>query len=314
MTTVSDITNRLSADAEFVGGPSAFYTSVFSYGMGVLELLSDGGYQAGEDAMVEIESALDSAEVYTEGQAMPLPVESTYLNAKFTFKHFRAVIREGGHERRARGPADQGTRIKDPDRKIQRAIDRLKYLMATTFDDNDTYGLQGQISQSKNYGDQSRTTNTTLKPYKLNASSAAISTALLNKWLGLGQNDPYGAYPELVVMSATQFHKIAELGSGKLTIPSAAGGMNLTPTSLVIGGCPVVLMPNLATSIVLGMSGVRSGEWQLIWNEANPGRFHVLDLGASGMDNPMNLQISTACAMVHTSPNKQSYIDSLSTG
>jgi hypothetical protein len=42
MTTVSDIRNRLSADAQFP--ESEFYSAVFSYGMGVIELLTDGGY------------------------------------------------------------------------------------------------------------------------------------------------------------------------------------------------------------------------------------------------------------------------------
>jgi len=312
MTVVSDISNRLSADAEYVNG-SAFYTAVFEYGMGIIELLADWGYQPGVDAMLEIDAALGSAEVYTEGQALPSPIEATTLQAKFTHKHFRAVIRESGHERRARGLNDSGMRISVPDKKMADAINRIKYLLATTFDDNDTYGLEGQVSQSTNFGDQSRTTYAALKPYKLDASSAAISTALINKALGLAQNDPYGAVPDVILVSATQWHKIAELGSGKLAIPSASGPLGLVPTTLVLGGAPVMLLPNMVTDQLVGLSGVRSGDWGFVWNEPNPGRFHVLDLGADGSDTVMNLQISTAGAMLHRNPNKQLYIDSLST-
>ena len=83
---------------------------------------------------------------------------------------------------------------------------------------------------------------------------------------------------------------------------------------MAVGGAPVVIVPNLTTSIILLLSGVRDGQWQMIWNEANPGRFHVLDLGAANADNPMNLQISTSCAMVHTNPNEQAKLYGLSTG
>jgi len=315
MTTVSDISNTLSADAEFVGGPSNFYSSVFLYGMGAVELLSDWGYQPGEDAMIEIESALDAAETYSEGQALPSPIESTYLNAKFTFKHFRGVIRESGHERRARGPADQGRRVKDPERKMKRAIESIKDKMAKTFDDAATHGLEGQVSAGTYaFGDQVRTTHTSLKAYELNASTAAVSTALLGKFFHVGADTPYGVNADIGVTSSTQARRIAELGAGKLAIPHAAGGLNLVWTDLLIGTAPVVIMPNLTTSIVLLLSGVRAGKWGMVWNEANPGRFHVLDLGAANMDNPLNLQISTSCAMAHTNPNEQGKLYGLSTG
>lgn len=317
MTVVSDISNRLSADAEFIGGPSAFYTAVFEYGLGIIELLSDMGYQAGEDAMVEIEADLGDAEVYVEGQAMPAPIESTTRNAKFTYKHFRGVARMSGHERRAAGDQGQGLRVSESlsERKVNRAIAAIKYLMATTFDDAATYGLEGQISAGTYaYGDQSRTTYTKLKAYELNASSAAISTALLNKFDALSRDDPYGAMFDAVITSATQYHKWAELVSGKAALPQIGGGMNLFATGLTLGSAPVFMLPNLTSSIVLGMTGVFQGKWGFIWNESNPGRYHVLDLGAANSDTPLNLQISTAGAMVHTNPNEQGKLYGLSTG
>lgn len=315
MTVVSDISNRLSNDAQFHG--SAFMTAVFDYGVGIIGELTDWGYMPGQNLKIELEADRDDAEVYTEGQALPAPLESTYINASFAYKHFRAVIRESGHERRARGPADQGTRIADPTRKQKRAVAAIAYLIATTFDDAAIYGLEGQISAGTyNFGDQSRTTYERLKAYELNASSAAISTALLNKFNYLAMEDPYGAMFDFVVTSTTQGHKWAELGSGKLALNTANGALNLMPTDLMLGAAPVYILPNLTTSIVLGMTGVKdgSGRWGYAWNEANPGRYHVLDLGAANSDTPMNLQISTALAMAHENPNQQAKLYGLSTG
>ena len=292
-----------------------FYSSVFTYGAGIVEILSDGGYQPEQYAKVEIESALDAAEVYSEGQALPSPIESTYLNALFAFKHFRGVIRETGHERRARGDRDQGMRVTDPERKMRRAIVSIRDVMAKTFDDAATYGLEGQVSAGTYaYGDQSRSTNTSLKAYELNASSAALSTALLGKFYHVGADTPYGCTGGLAITSSTQARRWAELGSGKLALANADGPLNLVFTDLVLGTSPVAILPNFATAIILHLTGVREGQWKFYWNEPNPGRFHFLDLGAANSDNPMNIQISTSGAMAHTNPNQQAKLYGLSTG
>ena len=310
MTTVSDITNRLSDDAKFA--KSEFLSVVFDYGAGVVDMLQDGGYAPGTTAKIEVEADLGSAEVYTEGQALPSAIESTYIVASFSHKHFRAVIRESGHERRARGESDQGVRIADPERKMKRAIFAIRDLMAQTFDDTSAYGLQGIVDATTAFGDQSRSTYTKLKSYELSASSAAISTALLNKLYTLAQDTPYGAQPDLCLVSATQAHKWAELVSGKLAMPDVASG-SLTPTGLMFGSAEVKILPNLTNSVVMLLTGTKTGDWQFIWNEPNPGRFHVLDLGAANSDTPMNLQISTAGAMVCYSPNRQAKLTTLST-
>jgi hypothetical protein len=312
MTTVSDIRNRLSADAQFP--ESEFYSAVFSYGMGVIELLTDGGYAPGEYAYVELEANLGSAEVFTEGQALGSPVESTVIKPAFAFKNFRAVVRSSGDERRALGDADQGARIADPGRKVARAIEAIRYLMAKTFDDAAIYGIQGIISASTyNFGDTSRTTYTKLASYELDGSSAAISSAILNNFTYRSAEDPYGCKFDAVITSGLQAGKIAELGSQKLAIPSAGGVMNLIPTGLAVGAAPLYIMPNLTTSAVLGLTGVGAGKWKWAWHEPNPGRFHVLDLGADNSDTVANLQISTSGCMYCVNPQEQGKLHSLST-
>ena len=313
MTIASDIANRLSEDSQFARG--MFATAVYEYGMGVVELFDDWGYRPGASAKIELEVDLDSAETYSEGDSLPAPIESTYIKPAFDYKHCRGVIRESGHERRTRGPNDEGARIRDPERKMKRAMAAIVYLIAKTFDDAATYGIEGIISETTyNFGDQSRSTYAKLQSDELSASSAAISTALLNKWITLAKNDPHGARVDYVLGSATQVHKINELMSGKLAAPDIGRPMALTPSDVRIDGAPLLLVPNLTTSILLGLTGVKSGNWGKIWNEANPGRYHVLDLGAANADNPMNLQISTSLCIANDIPHRQTKLHTLSTG
>lgn len=314
MTTVSDITNRLAADTRVNKG--AFYTAVFDYGAGIIEVVKDGGYQAGTAAKIELEADLSAAEVYIEGQNLPAPVESTWIVPSFAFKHIRSICRMSGHERRALGSAEQGAA--NPSRvemKVERAMFAIRDLMAQTFDDAASYGLEGIIDATSDFGDTSRATYTKLASYELSAAGAAISTALLNKLYTLSQDTPYGAQPDLCLVSATQAHKWAELVSGKLALPEAknAPSGSLVPSGLYLGTAPVMILPNLTNSVVLALTGVQKGDWQFIWNEENPGRFHILDLGAANADTPLNLQISTSGALVCVSPQRQAKLTTLTT-
>ena len=331
MTVAADITQLLSADQEQVNKGSAFYTAVYLYGMGVIQIMDDWAYQAGDAAIVQIETDLSaggSAQVYSEGDGMPAPIETTTRNAKFAFKAIRGVIRESGHERRMRGQGDLGLVVKDPQRKIKRATAAMKDLIAKTFDDSAAYGLEGQISASTNFGDQVRTTYTALKAYSLAAASSNPTTALLNKFVQLGHDTPYGVAADIAIGPATQAHKMGELGSGKLAIGSASEAGELVVTNLSVGTAPLYILPNVSTSKIFLLTGATmrpkelstdmvSGSektWGVVWNEPNPGRFHVLDLGANNADIPVNIQLSTSLAMVHTNPNQQAVLTGLSTG
>jgi len=325
---VSNISAMLSEDAATERG--AFFTAVFSYGMGIVELLKDGGYKpAGPDQTVRvpIETDIDGAvQEYAEGDGLPAWIEPEYAMAQFSVKAFRGVIRQTGHERRALGQSGEAGIAPDMvNAKLRAVINRIKYLIATTYDDDAVYGIQDLIDSSAAFGGLSRTTYSKLVSYLLNASSAGISTSILNNWWHRGMNDPYGCAFDLVLMSTTQASRLAELGSQKIdTTPSdATGGLNLVVTNLMVGTAPVVIVPNLATSIVLGLTGARrrapgdadggGDAWQVWWSEPNPGRFHVLDLGAGEADNPMRLQISTSLAVGCTVPQRQGKIYGLST-
>ena len=313
MTVAADLANRLNADAELAN--SAFLSVVTEYGMGVVDLMPDGGYAPGASVMLEIEVARDAAESYSEGDPLPDPIESTYVRPKVDFVHFRGVIRESGHERRKRGLNDAGLSIPDVDRKLRVAAEAIAYQIALYYDGTSADQIQGMIDSTTNFLDTSRSTYTALASYELDGSSHAISTALLGKWLTVASDEPYNCIPDVVLASATQIRRIRELGSQLLALPSASGPMALVPTMVeAIPGVPIVMVPNLTTSILLALSGVRSGSWRRVWNEPNPGRYHVLDLGAANSDTTMNLQISTALAIVCDQPQKQAKLTALSTG
>lgn len=310
MATLANIRDRLSDDAQYSGMSSLFRTVVFEYGAGIIEKFTQESYQPGETAKVELEVDIGDAEVYSQGDGLPIPLESTTKTAGFSFKAIRAVIRETGHARRARGPQNEGLRVQVADDEIMKCYRRIRDKIATTFDDPATYGVQGIISAGT-YGfgsaaglSLSRTTYAKLASYELNAA-APISTSLVNQAHYRAQDAPYGAAVDFYVAPAVQCQKYAELGSGKMLVLAGQGGpTDLVATELQIGGRPVYMLPYLTTTVILGFSGIAT-DWWLIWNEENAGRFHVLDLGADSSDTPMNIQVSTSLAIACTSPNKQ---------
>jgi hypothetical protein len=258
-----------------------------------------------------IETAIGTAETYSENQSVPARMQNTTQIAKFEHKHFRGLIGETGHARRARGSSDQNARIANPELQMQKCIQAIRYLMATTFDDAGIYGLDGIISGgTHNFGDLSRTTHAALKSYELNASTAGISTALMNKMHYASMDDPYGADPDLYVMSPTQARRWAEVVSGKVA-PLSGGSAQITATGLEVGGKPVFILPNFTSSVVAGMTDV-AGSWGYVPNEDGPGNFHVRVLGSA--DDSDSIHISTAGALVCTTPNRQSRTYGLSTG
>ena len=232
---------------------------------------------------------------------------------------FRAVIRMTGTERRALGEGGEAGLMSDlQTAKLRAAIDRIKYLIATTYDDDAVYGIQDLIDTTAAFGGLSRTTYSKLVSYALNGAYAAVSSAILNNFWHRSRNDPYGCAFDLCLVSPTQASRIAEVNSQKVAFAAAEGANNLVVTDLRIGTAPVAIMPNLETGGVYGLTGARmrapgdagggGPAWGLWWAEPSPGRFHVLDLGAGEADNPMRLQISTALAVGTTQPQRQGKI------
>ena len=310
MTTLSDISTLLAEDAQLEN--SAFLDVTSRYGRGVVDLLSDRGYLAGEQLQLLIQVARDAAESYVEGQALPSPVEGTYVRAEFDWVSFRAVIRESGHERRAHGPGDVGMSIPDPGRKMRDAAEAIAYQIATYFDGAADGQLLGLIDDTTAFGGQNRAVYTALKSYVLAAGGAAISRSLISQGLSELADLPYSGRAMVALASSTQVRKLRDLISGDHAPTTMAGPQALVPAGVELEpGVPVIQVPNLATDTIVMLSDLPS--WGVWSHEPNPGGFHVLDLGAANSDTPLNLQISTSLAIATEQPQRQGKIEGLST-
>jgi hypothetical protein len=318
VTLAADLANRISADHEFVAG---VHDTVFRNTDSLIgRVIPLRGYQAGEQVEVRvITSANSSAEVYTEGASAPDRGKQTVIKTSFAFKHFRIMIGETGHARRKRGPNNEGLADgSSPDFELQFAMEDLRDLMTTTFmTAGQTYSIDGIIDDSgTNFGDQSRSTYTTLVSYKLAASSAGLSTSLLNKANWRSREAPYGAKIDFWLAAPLQVGLYAELVSGKLAVPTAGGTQDIIPDMFNIAGSMFVPQPDLTTSIILGFTGI-DRYWGYTSNErgnfAGGGLgFHARLFGSQ--DDSDTMQISTAGAVWCTAPQKQARIEGLSTG
>ncbi len=308
--TVADLAAVLSSDKQFIPGT---HDTVFRNVNSLIgPIVPMRGYAAGENVKINVNVAANSsAEVYVEGQDAPARGQQTVVTASFAFKHFRVMIGETGHARRARGPASQGALDGvDPMYELNMAAEDLRDLMTTTFLSTSTYGIQGIINNaSVAFGDQSRTTYATLISYLLDASSAALSTSLINKANWRSREAPYGARAQLWVASPLQCGIFAEIQSGKVAALSADN--QPIPNSVL-----PVAMPDLTTSVFLGLSdvdrawGYTSNEEGNLGGQSGSG-LHVRYYGAQ--DDSDTVQLSTAGAIWCNQPQKQIKIHSLST-
>ena len=312
---LSDIRTRLKEDSQMNRG--AFYSAVYDRApLGVLRFFADWGYMAGEECRLEIETALGAAETFTEGQAHGAAIESILRKPAFEWTNFRGMIRRTGDERRALGPSDEGANLPDVERKTRRAGVAIHNLMETEA----VSQVEEICDGDENFGDVSRVANPTLLPFEVDASGAdlaveAESSLLLNRWLHEGVDAPYGTDYDLIVVSPLQGGRLGAHGSNKAVVNLSQGGeFFATPIRTYLGKSPVVDVPGLTTTIMLGLSGVGGGvKWGWIWHEFNPGRFHVLDMGAEGQDNVLNVQISTSGRVGCNSPNTQGDLYGLAT-
>jgi len=138
-----------------------------------------------------ITAANDSVEMYSENDAAPARGYQQTATASFDFKHFRVVYGMTGHARRLVGSNFQASYADGVNIELLKAVADLRDYMNTTFMSSSAYGIQGIIDSSTAFGDTNRaSTYTSLISYELSASSAAISTALLNKWMHGAKDQP----------------------------------------------------------------------------------------------------------------------------
>ena len=315
---VTDLSTRVKTDDEFVDEMmhDTVFRNVDSF---VGRIIPERGYAPGTYVRIgAITASNSSVESYTEGKSAPNRGKQTTIATKFAFRHWRGMIGQTGHARREAGPSY--SHVRGGDLELEGVMTDIRDKMTTDFLTAETYGIRGIINNSTvNWGDSSRSTSATLISYILSASSAAISTALLNKAKWRSKEAPYGARVELWVASPLQGGLLAEVAAGKNVLNDQGGATGNVLVNQVAASEPWATMPDLTTSIVLGLSEV-DASWGYTSNEEGNvagGRqgeasFHARMYGSQ--DDSDTLQISTAGAIWCKQPQKQIKISGLSTG
>jgi hypothetical protein len=280
---------------------------------GFLDLIPDRGYKAGEYEQVDlIYSGNTSAEIYTENAVAPNAGQQTVTTAKFTPVHFRVTIRQTSHARRYAGPRGEGLIGKDIDLEFNKAVADMRNLMEDTYIGTGAGYLQGIVDNSTAYGDIARATYTATKSYEASASSAAISSSVVNAHLAAAREEPYKCFPQVFLSSNLQVGKWNEVMSGKVTMANISGAsfVNTSPVSY-IGSIPLVPINALTNSVLIGLTDI-ANSWHKRTKEWRPGALDIKVMGPS--DDSDTVQISTAMVLWCTAPEAQFKLTTLSTG
>jgi hypothetical protein len=314
--TAADYADRAKTDAEYV--EDKVFDTVFRNDALIGPVIPLRGNKAGEYVRINIYTAANaSIESYQEGQSPPSRGKQTAVATKFAFRSWRGMIGETGHALRRRGANAEG--IRGGDDELQMCMVDIRDKMTTDFLARaQTYSVDGIINDSTvNYGDISRSTYDTTVSYLLAASSAGISTSLLNKAKWRSKEAPYGARVMAWMSAPLQGGLVAEVAAGKLSLNDVGGSVGNVIVNEVAASEPWITMPDMLTSTIVGFTGLDE-YWGYTNNEVgdmagpNGGLFRTRLYGSQ--DDSDTLQVTTGGAAWCTQPQKQIKITGLSTG
>ncbi|MHC4644325.1 MAG: hypothetical protein ACYTBJ_02400 [Planctomycetota bacterium] len=312
----ADYADRAKTDQEYV--EDKVFQTVFKNDALIGPVIPLRGSKDGEYVRINFYySANSSVEYYQEGQDAPNRGKQAAAATKFIYRSWRAMVGETGHALRRRGSNSAG--IRGSDDEMVEAMKDIRDKMTTDFlAASQTYSIDGIINDSTvNWGDVSRSTYDTTVSYLLAASSAGISTALLNKAKWRSKEAPYGARVEYWMSAPLQGGLVAEVAAGKLALNDVGGRVGNVIVDDVAASEPWITMPDMLTSTIVGFTGL-DDYWGYTNNEQgdmagpNGGMFRTRLYGAQ--DDSDTLQISTAGCVWCTQPQKQIKITGLSTG
>lgn len=315
----SDLAARASEDVLFLPGIA---DTVAKNNMLIGRIIPNKGYHPGATMMQTVITGSPTAEFYVENQSLPVRTKSTEIEVTHTFRAYRTVIGMSSHAKRRIGANGAGLKPGQPGAELdlQQGMMSVTDLETTDYLARQIYGLQGLIDDSTtNFGNQSRTTYTTLVSYLLNASSAALSTSLINKASWRSREFPYQANVQLWLACPARIGDYAELVSGKAALANVARG-DIVPMAngfMQVGTNVFAEMPDLTTSVMLGLTNVDS-DWGYYSNEVTddgmspaPGGYRLKEFYPD--DDSDMLQISKSSLILCRSPHKQIKIYGLST-
>jgi len=261
-----------------------------------------------------------SAEVYTEDQVVPDAGYQQTILATASYKHLRVFTRITGHARRQAGatwdsdsaPWLRGGTLVEAEKALQDLLSLWEQTFLGTAGSKATYALYGIVDDATTaFYDKSRSTYTTLASYVKDASSAAVSTSLLDTAIAALFDATYGGKAELLVMSPTQARKVAALVAGKIQTPTASDIAGGSPWAMPdYAGIPVLVVRGLPNSVIYLLSQIDS-VWGWANHEPAPGGIDILPYGVQS--DAKITQYSMAGALICKNPRIQGVIESLGT-
>ena len=314
----SDYANRAATDRSYLPG---IFDTVFRNGDGQVErslllgpnpIIPARGYAADDSVRVTANTGANaSVGSFSEGATPLARGKQTIITSAFAFKHFWAFVGQTGHAAARMGRGGAGVRDQDENYELRMALQDLKDAVVVAFlTDAAAHSIRGIISDATYaWGDASRSTSATLISYLLNASSAAISTSLLNKMRYRSKLPPYAARIQALLGSPLQAGKYAELISGKLAVPQ--GASDILPGDLAMARLPFFELEDCTTTEIYGLSDV-DGSWGMTENTLDPSGFELKLYGPT--DDSETLQIVKRLAIWCNQPQRQAKLYGLSVG
>lgn len=315
MTTLADISAQLRAESQ--SNDSQFYSTVYGYPDSITEILERRpGRVGGERCAISLETAIDAANTYAEGDPLPASIEGTKVKGYLDWIFVEGVIQMTGHALMAAGPGLELFEVPDPDMLIRRVQSAIRKVVTEQAQAQVEY----QVSASNAFpqaGQLSRVTYESLKSWVVNGGGNAVDADEMVDLCFGGRGAPYGCKPEVVVAPNNQHVRLLKLANDSLTNTKTVGtgggsGLLLSGSDVMVGDVPVIKADTETTTIMLGLSGVRGRlSWEVIIHSLSPAGYDVLDLGAGENRSPIRSWVGTAFAVPCKQPNEQGLLYNL---
>jgi hypothetical protein len=251
-----------------------------------------------------------SAATFTEGAALPVSGQVTWVQASAAWTYFRSVVKLTGHSEDSAQGTDNGPQQQDYE--FTNGTLALKDLVNTTLLADAATGLLGIVDDDTTaYYGLSRATYTGLQAYVSAVGGALTLAEMLNMYEGVRDNDR-GGLPKIVFSGFNQITNYYSLGA-------AVGANNVSardvgqPSGVDYGyresavsfcGVPWVGIPDFVDTEIV-MLDTAPGNWGLAVHR----EFRVDEMAKE--DDSRTFQLSYACALICPQPQKQGKLETV---
>ena len=203
----------------------------------------------------KLNSAGQSPEVFTEGQAQPAAGNQTWVNAAVSWTYFRVMLQATGHARDALRSA--WLPAIDEEAVLGRAD--LIDLITTSFMGS-TYGLELAVDYGSSYAGVTRSGSAGYFESTETDHSAALTTDALIDLQETIRNADKGGSPSIILCNLNQESNVYRLGGPHLITNQNPSDKTPGLLSNRIAGCDVVALPDFTTTVCM-MLDPRPSNW-----------------------------------------------------